>query len=139
MICLLCFFCRLFGKTSGVSRLTSVSLPIQVTQKLSNRGIAQSSTVITNCAILFFAKNPVNFSIQQHSLIGSVLMYIKLREGFPKKSSCSFGFCPKEGGRALPNFLSTFHKLYIGSILGWGLANFLAHWRSKKSRKSCSN
>ena len=86
------FSCRLFGKTSGVSHLTSVSLPIQVTQKLSNRGIAQSSTVITNCAILFFAKNPVNFSIQQHSLIGSVLVYIKLREGFPKKSSFSFGF-----------------------------------------------
>ena len=36
-------------------------------------------TKLTNCAILFFAKNPVNFSIQQHSLIGSVLMYIKLK------------------------------------------------------------
>ena len=32
-----------------------------------------------------------------------------------KKSSCSFGFCPIEGrgGVPCPNFLSTFHKVYI--------------------------
>ena len=36
------------------------------------------------------------------------------REGFTKKSSCSFGFCPNEvGGGPCPNLLSTFHKLFI--------------------------
>ena len=57
----------------------------------------------------------------------------------PKKSSCSFGFCPIEGGGGpCPNFLSTFHKLYILGQFGDGegggdpCPNFLAHWRSKK-------
>ena len=59
-------------------------------------------------------------------------------EWFPEKSSCSFGFCPNEGGRPCPNFLSTFHKLHIlgqfGDEEGGGdpCLNFLAHWRSKK-------
>ena len=41
--------------------------------------------------------------------------------GFPKKSSCSFGFCPNEGGRrALPKFFVHFSKtVYIGSIWAW--------------------
>ena len=53
----------------------------------------------------------------------------------PEKSSCSFGFCPIEGGGGpCPNFLSTFHKLYIlgqfGDEEGGGdpCSNFLAHW-----------
>ena len=35
-----------------------------------------------------------------------------------KKSSCSFGFCPNEGGRGGPctNFSSAFHKRYIMGI-----------------------
>ena len=62
-----------------------------------------------------------------------------LREGLPKKSSCSFGFCPNEGGGGpCPNFLSTFHKLFIlgqfwdGEGGGDPCPNFLAHWHSKK-------
>ena len=60
---------------------------------------------------------------------------------FPEKISCSFGFCPNEGGvggRALPKFLSTFHKLFMLGQFGDGegggdpCPNFLAHWRSKK-------
>ena len=43
----------------------------------------------------------------------SRLMYH--REGFMKRSCCSFGSCPNEGrGRALPNFLSPFHKCILG-------------------------
>ena len=38
-----------------------------------------------------------------------------IREGVTKKSCCSFGFCPNEGGgRALPKFLSPFHKCIFG-------------------------
>ena len=39
-----------------------------------------------------------------------------LREGFTKKSCCSFGFCPNEGGGGgpCPNFLSPFHKCIFG-------------------------
>ena len=58
---------------------------------------------------------------------------------FHEKNSCSFGFCPNEGGGGpCPNVLSTFHKLYIlGQFVdGEGgrdhCPNFLAHWRSKK-------
>ena len=57
------------------------------------------------------------------------------REGLTKKSSCSFGFCPNEGGGGpCPNFLSTFHKLYILGQFGDGegggdpCPNFLVHW-----------
>ena len=52
-----------------------------------------------------------------------------VRESFPKKSSCSFGFCPN---------LSTFHKLFMLGQFGDGEGggdpwpNFLADWRSKK-------
>ena len=62
-----------------------------------------------------------------------------IRDGFPKKSSCSFGFCTNEGGAGpCPNFLSTFHKLCILGQFGDGkrggdpCPNLLAHWRSKK-------
>ena len=44
-------------------------------------------------------------------------------EVLPKKSSCSFGFCPIEvgGGKALPKFFVHFSQtVYIGSIWGWG-------------------
>ena len=38
----------------------------------------------------------------------------RLRHGLPEKNSSSFRFCPNEGGGGpCPNFLSTFHKLYI--------------------------
>ena len=40
-----------------------------------------------------------------------------LREGFTKKSCCSFGFCPNEGGgRALPKFCVTFSLVHFWSI-----------------------
>ena len=44
------------------------------------------------------------------------------REGLPKKNSCSFGFCPNEGGRGgpCPNFSYAFHKLYILGQFGDG-------------------
>ena len=52
-----------------------------------------------------------------------------------KGSSCSFGFCPNEGGGGpCPNFLSTCHKLYILGQFGDGegggdpCPNFLPHW-----------
>ena len=42
----------------------------------------------------------------------------KIRDGFTKKSSCSFGFFPNEGGGGpCQNFLSTFHKLYMSHLL----------------------
>ena len=47
---------------------------------------------------------------------------MSIRDGLPKKNSCSFGFCPNEvggGGRALPKFFVHFSQtVYIGSI--WG-------------------
>ena len=59
-------------------------------------------------------------------------------ESSKKKSSCSFGFCPNEGGRGgpCPNFSSAFHKLYIMGQFGDGegggrspLQKILARWR----------
>ena len=43
---------------------------------------------------------------------------ISFREGFTKKSCCSFGNCPNEGGwgRALPKFVSPFHKCFFGQF-----------------------
>ena len=60
-----------------------------------------------------------------------------LREGFTKKSGCSFGFYPNEGGRGgpCPNFSYAFYKLYILGQFGEGkgggdpCSNFLARWR----------
>ena len=46
-----------------------------------------------------------------------------LRDGLPKKSSCSFGFCPNEGGRALPNFFGTLAFKKSGTsypVIPWG-------------------
>ena len=48
------------------------------------------------------------------------------------------------GGRALPKFLSTFQKLYIGSIWGWGgkgipRPNLFGTLAFKKSGISCPN
>ena len=34
--------------------------------------------------------------------VGDTMVVVTLKEGFPKKNCCSFGFCPNEGGRALP-------------------------------------
>ena len=72
-------------------------------------------------------------------IIIMVMMMITIREGFTKKSRCSFGFCPNQGeGGPCPNFLSTFHKLYMLGQFGDGegerdpYPSFLAHWRSKK-------
>ena len=62
----------------------------------------------------------------------------QLREGFPKKSSCSFGFCPNEEGGPCPNFLSTFHKLYIYWV-NLGMAKFFGTLVLKKSGTSCLN
>ena len=71
---------------------------------------------------------------------------IIIRDGLPKKSSCSFGFCPNEGGgRALPKFFVHFSQtVYIGSIWGWGgrgrpLPNFFGTLALKKSGTSCPN
>ena len=67
-------------------------------------------------------------------------MILYVRDGFPKKSSSSFGFCPNEGGEEGPAqfILSTFHKLYRLGQFGDGeggvdpCPNFLAHKRSEK-------
>ena len=45
---------------------------------------------------------------------GKKMVFLGLREGFPKKRSCSFGFCPNEGGGAAQNLLSAFHKCIFG-------------------------
>ena len=46
-------------------------------------------------------------------------MIVSLRDGLPKKSSCSFGICPNGGG--LPKFFIHFSQtVYNGSIWGWG-------------------
>ena len=58
----------------------------------------------------------------------------------PEKSSCSFRFCPNEGGRdaggPCPIFVSIFHKLYIlgqfGELGREGEAPAQIYWRSKK-------
>ena len=42
-----------------------------------------------------------------------------LGEGFTKKSSCSFGFFPNEGGGGpCPNFLSHFEEVHFWSLKG---------------------
>ena len=68
---------------------------------------------------------------------------IGVKRRFPEKSSCSFGFCPDEGGGPCPNFLSTFHKLYILGQFGDGEgetpAQIFWHIGVKKSGTSCSN
>ena len=67
---------------------------------------------------------------------------------FPEKSSCSFGFCPNEGGRGgpCPNFSSAFHKLYIMGQFGDGegggrspLPKFFGTLALRKSGISCPN
>ena len=61
-----------------------------------------------------------------------------LGEGLPKKVAVPLDFVQLRGGGPCPNFLSTFHKLYILGQFGDGegggdpCPNFLAHWRSKK-------
>ena len=71
-----------------------------------------------------------------------------LRDGLPKKSSCSFGFCPNEGGRGgpCPNFSSAFHKLYIMGQFGDGegggrspLPKIFGTLALRKSGISCPN
>ena len=55
------------------------------------------------CCVVFFTNEQIFFAKPG-----------KIKGRFPKKSCCSFGFCPNEGGgKALSNFLSFFHKLYI--------------------------
>ena len=55
-----------------------------------------------------------------------------------KKVAVLLDFVQMRGGGHCPNFLSTFHKLYILGQFGDGegggdpCPNFLAHWRSKK-------
>ena len=39
---------------------------------------------------------------------GKKMVFLGLREGFPKKRSCSFGFCPNEGGEALLKYFAHF-------------------------------
>ena len=54
--------------------------------------------------------NRWNYSKQYDILLSCV----SNKGRFHEKSSCSFLFCPNEGGGwPYPNFLSTFHKLYI--------------------------
>ena len=64
------------------------------------------------------------------------LLFTPLKEGFMKKSSCSFGFCPNEegGGRALPKFVVHFSQTVYWDGEGGGdpCPNFLANWRSTK-------
>ena len=77
---------------------------------------------------------------------------IIIRDGLPKKSSCSFGFCPNEGGgRALP--AQIFCPLFINCIywvnlgmgpIRWGgrgrpLPKFFGTLAFKKSGTSCPN
>ena len=62
----------------------------------------------------------------------------QLRDGLPKKGVVLLDFVQMRGGGPCPNFLSTFHKLYILGQFGDGEGggdpwpNFLADWRSKK-------
>ena len=45
-----------------------------------------------------------------------------IRDGFPKKSSCSFGFCPSEWeGRALPKFLVHFSQTVYIDWVNFGM------------------
>ena len=49
------------------------------------------------------------------------LLFTPLKEGFMKKSSCSFGFCPnEEGGRALPKIVVHFLQTICWVNLGMG-------------------
>ena len=59
-------------------------------------------------------------------------IFLTPREGFKKKSICSFGFCPNEGG-GLPKFFVHFSQNIVGQFgdgEGGGdpCPNFLAHW-----------
>ena len=73
-----------------------------------------------------------------YSLHSDAFTQVFLREGFPKKVAVLLDFVQLRGGGPCPNFLSTFHKLYILGQFGDGegggdpCPNFLAHWRSKK-------
>ena len=67
-----------------------------------------------------------------------------VRDGLLKKSNCSFGFCPHEGwGGPCPNFMSTYHKLYILCQFGDGEGGgdpwpiFFGTLAFKKSGSSC--
>ena len=62
-----------------------------------------------------------------------------MRDGLPKKVAVLLDLVQMRGGGGpYPNFLSTFHKLYILGQFGDGegggdpCPNFLAHWGSKK-------
>ena len=61
----------------------------------------------------FWAKN-VNVEIFTVAPLSKVIFEMAVREGLPTKSSCSFGFCPNEGG-GLPKFVVHFlQTVYIG-------------------------
>ena len=45
-----------------------------------------------------------------------------------KKVAVLLDFVQMRGGGPCPNFLFTFHKLYIGSILGWGGGRPIFFW-----------
>ena len=90
--------------------------------------------------VIFLLKSGLRRGLQDPCVRSS---FSSLREGFTKKSSCSLGFCPNEGGGGpCPNFLSTFHKLYILGQFGDGeeggdpCPNFL-HISVKKRGTSC--
>ena len=87
---------------------------------------------------------------RQHSFVstGGPGALVVIRDSFPKKSSCFFGFCPNEGGRGpcpVPKFFVQFSQtVYIGSIWGWGgrgrpLPKLFGTLAFKKSGISCPN
>ena len=67
-----------------------------------------------------------------------------VRDGFPKKSSCSFGFYPNEWGGRPCSILSTSQKPYILGQFGDGEegetpAQIFWHIGVQKSGTSCPN
>ena len=70
-------------------------------------------------------------------------LVLSLREDIPKKSCCSFGFCPNEGGEGPAQIFVHFSQtVYIGSIWGWGgrgrpLPKLFGMLAFKKSGTSC--
>ena len=90
-------------------------------------------------AFTYSGENSFLIRVISCACIGTCVEHISHgRDGLPKKSSCSFGFCPNEvGGGPAQNFCPLFTNCIYWVNLGMGRERethaqfiFLAHWRS---------
>ena len=71
--------------------------------------------LLSLCCLICPNKGQIVLARQTPKIVDLVTFLSAVRDDIPKKSFCSFGFCPNEGrGGPCPNFLSPFHKCIFG-------------------------